>query len=356
MNKTIRTSLYFLIVIVILGLILYPKFKPEKTDAQVQQTSSLRTAVLPVEAKVAAPTRIENIIKITGAILANESVALRSEISGKVERIYFKEGQRVKRGDVMLTINDDEMVAQVERLKFTKQLNEEIEYRQRQLLDREAISKEEYDIALTTLKTTLSDIKEREAGLAKHKIIAPFDGIVGLRQVSEGSYISPSDLVANMYSINPIKIEFSVPGKYTQKVKKDDKITFTVESSDQVYTGTIYAIEPMIDSRTRTLLIRAICNNEQEDLIPGQFANINYILEVLPDALLVPSEAVIPELNSHKVFVLKNGKANPENVSIGLRTEKDVQITKGINPGDTVITTGILQVRQGMPVDVTIVN
>jgi membrane fusion protein (multidrug efflux system) len=356
MNKTIRTSLYFLIIIVILGFILYPKFYPKKTDAQVQQTSSLRSTVLPVEAKVVTPTRIENIIKITGAILANESVALRSEISGKVEKIYFKEGQRVKRGDVMLTINDDEMVAQVERLKYTMQLNEEIEFRQRQLLEREAISKEEYDISLTTLKTTLSDIKEREARLAKHKIYAPFDGIVGLRQVSEGSYISPSDLVANMYSINPIKIEFSVPGKYTQKVNTGDKITFIVESSDQVYTGTIYAVEPMIDSRTRTLQIRAICNNEQEELIPGQFANINYILEVLPDALLVPSEAVIPELNSHKVYMLKNGKANQETVNIGLRTEKEIQITDGINPGDTVITTGILQVRQGMPVNVTIVN
>ena len=219
MNNTIRTSLYFLIVIVILGLILYPKFKPKETGAQVQQTSSLRATVLPVEAKVVSPTRIENIIKITGAILANESVALRSEISGKVEKIYFKEGQRVKRGDVMLTINDDEMAAQVERLKYTMQLNEEIEYRQRQLLEREAISKEEYDIALTTVKTTQSEIKELEARLAKHRIYAPFDGIVGLRQVSEGSYISPTDLVANMYSINPIKIEFSVPGKYTQKVK-----------------------------------------------------------------------------------------------------------------------------------------
>ena len=356
MNNTIRTSLYFLIVIVILGLILYPKFKPKETGAQVQQTSSLRATVLPVEAKVVSPTRIENIIKITGAILANESVALRSEISGKVEKIYFKEGQRVKRGDVMLTINDDEMAAQVERLKYTMQLNEEIEYRQRQLLEREAISKEEYDIALTTVKTTQSEIKELEARLAKHRIYAPFDGIVGLRQVSEGSYISPTDLVANMYSINPIKIEFSVPGKYTQKVKAGDKITFTVESSDQVYTGSIYAVEPMIDSRTRTLQIRAICNNEQEELIPGQFANINYILEVLPDALLVPSEAVIPELNSHKVFLLKNGKANQETVSIGLRTEKDVQITNGINPEDTVITTGILQVRHGMPVNATIVN
>ena len=130
--------------------------------------------------------------------------------------------------------------------------------------------REEYEIALTTLNTTQSDIKEREARIAKHKIYAPFDGIIGLRQVSEGSYIMPSDLVANIYNINPIKIEFSVPGKYTSLVDRGDSIKFKVESSNRIFTGIIYAVEPRIDPRTRTLQIRAICNNEEELLFPGQ--------------------------------------------------------------------------------------
>ncbi len=354
MNKVVRTVLYSVIAIVIVGLILYPKLTSEEQGPQISPMEG--RSVLPVEAKIIRPQRIENIIKITGAILANESVALKSEISGKVEKIYFQEGQRVKKGDLLLSINDDEIVAQLERLKFTQKLNEDIEYRQRQLLDKEAISREEYEIALTTLNTTQSDIKQTEARLAKHTIYAPFDGIIGLREVSEGSYISPSDLVVNIYNINPIKIEFSIPGKYSTLVNKGDTINFTIEASDQVFIGTIYAVEPRIDPRTRTLQIRAICRNDQEVLIPGQFANIDYILDVLPQALMVPSESIIPEMNSHKIFTYKNGLVNEENVTIGLRTDTDVQITQGIQPGDTVITTGILQVRQGMPVDITTIN
>ena len=354
MNKIIKTVLFIIIAVLILGFILYPKFKPAETGPEVTQERG--RSILPVEAKVIMPQQIENVIKITGAILANESVNLRSEISGKIEKIYFEEGMKVKEGDLLLTINDDEIVAQYERLKYTRKLNEDIEYRQRQLLEKEAISREEYEIALTTLNTTKSDIKEREARLAKHRLVAPFEGIIGLRQVSEGSYISPSDLVVNIYNINPIKIEFSIPGKYSTMVSKGDSITFSVEASDELYTGIIYAVEPRIDERTRTLQIRAICNNDQEVLIPGQFANISYTLDVLPDALMVPSEAIIPEMNSHKLFTFKNGTVNQQTVSIGLRTDNEVQITGGLNAGDTVITTGILQVRQGMPVTISSLN
>lgn len=279
MNKTIKNVLFIVIAIIIVGLLLYPKLKTEQTGPQVSSQKS--RPVLQVEAKIINPERIENIIKITGAILANESVEMRSEISGKIEKIYFEEGNRVKKGDLLLTINDDEILAQLERLKYTQKLNEDIEYRLRQLLEKEAISREEYEIGLTTLNTTLSDIKEREARIAKHKLHAPFDGIIGLRHVSEGSYLSPSDLVVNIYNINPIKVEFSVPGKYSSLVNKGDSISFYVETSDDEYTGIIYALEPRIDPRTRTLQIRAICKNDDEVLMPGQFASIKYTLNTI---------------------------------------------------------------------------
>jgi len=350
----VKYILFIIIAIIIIGLIVYPKLKPGETDNVATQTS--QKSILSVEAKIITPKHIENAIRITGAIIPNESVALKSEVSGKIQKIYFREGQPLKRGDLLLEINDEEIVAQLERLKYTQKLNEDIEYRQRQLLEKEAISREEYEIVLTTLNTTLSDIKEREARLAKHKLYAPFDGIIGLREVSEGSYISPSDLVANIYNINPIKIEFSIPGKYSSFVNKGDFINFKIESSKKIFRGVIYAIEPRIDPRTRTLQIRAICRNDNRELIPGQFANIDYVLDELPNALMVPSESVIPELNSHKIFTYKNSLVSQVFVSIGLRTENEVQIVDGINSGDTVITTGILQIRQGMPVDITIVN
>jgi len=354
MNKTVKNLLFLVIAIVIVGLILYPKLKPAETGPAT--ASPRASSVVPVEGKVISAQPLDNTIRVTGAVLANESVAMKSEISGKVEKIYFKEGNRVKKGNLMLTINSDEIEAQLERLKFTQQLNEDIEFRLRQLLEKEAISREEYEIGLTTLNTTLSDIKEQEAILAKHQIVAPFDGIIGLRQVSEGSYISPSDLIVSIYNINPIKIEFSVPGKYSSNVKKGDVINFSVEASENLFEGKIYAIEPRIDPQTRTLKIRAICNNDSEVLIPGQFANIAYTLNSVNDALMVPSQAIIPELNSHKLFTYKSGKVSQSTVVIGLRTDSEVQVMEGLNPGDTVITTGILQIRQGMPVSLTTIN
>ncbi len=354
MNKTVKTILTIVITIIILGLILYPRLKPEESGPVVAATPG--SSKLPVEAKIIKPERIENAIKITGAILANESVALRSEISGKIEKINFQEGQRVKKGDLLLKINDDEILAQLERLKYTQKLNDDMEYRMRQLLEKEAISREEYEIALTTLNTTLSDIKEREARVAKYKLYAPFDGVIGLRQVSEGSYITPSDLVVNIYNINPIKVEFSIPGKYSAMVHKGDSIQFTIEASDEKFTGIIYAVEPRVDPQTRTLPIRAICNNDHDLLIPGQFVNIDYTLSVIPNAMLVPSESVIPEMNSHKIYIYRNGVVTQQKIGIGLRTEQDVQVITGLNPGDTIITTGILQAREGLPVTITKIN
>jgi membrane fusion protein (multidrug efflux system) len=355
MNKTVKLILLIVIALAILGWIFYPKIQ-QGTNSDPIANQPMQRPVLPVDIVIATPRQIENTIKITGAVQANESVMLRSEISGKIERIFFQEGQRVKKGEILLTINDDEILAQVERLKYTQKLNEEIEYRQRQLLEKEAISREEYDIALTTVNTTLSDLKEREARLAKHSIRAPFNGIIGLRQVSEGSYISPNDLIANIYSIDPIKLEFSVPGKYSGMVNIGDKIVFTVEASEKQFEGSIYAVEPKIDPQTRTLQIRAITENDDEVLIPGQFANIDYILDVLPDALMIPSEAVIPEMNSHKIFTCKNGVATQVQIDIGMRTEKEVHVIAGLAPGDSVITTGILQMREGLKVSVANVN
>jgi membrane fusion protein (multidrug efflux system) len=352
MKNVFKTIVFIIIALVIIGAILYPKFKTSSSEPVSYSPEGGRSE-LPVDVMIVEPERVENIIRITGAIQANESISLRSEISGKVEKIYFNEGQRVKKGDLLVSINDDEIVAQIERLKYTQKLNEDIEFRQRQLLEKEAISREEYEIALTTLNTIRSDIKQNEARLAKHHIRAPFNGIIGLREISEGSYITPSDLIGNLYSINPVKIEFSVPGKYSTEIHNGDTIVFSVEVSDDKYTGNVYAYEPKIDATTRTLRIRALCENRQGVLLPGQYAKISYVLDIIPDALLVPSESVVPELNGHRIFVLNGGKVDQRAVEIGLRTEKSVQITEGISAGDTVITTGILQVRPGMPVAVS---
>ena len=352
MKHIVRNILIALIALMVLAFALYPKLKP-RGGRPAGAAAAGGPMMLAVEAVHIQPQRLENIIRSTGAIMANELVELRSEIPGRVQRIHFREGQAVKKGDLLFEIDDQEIRAQVERLRFVQKLNEDIEFRQRQLLEREAISREEYEIALTTLNTTISDLKEREARLFKHRLYAPFDGLIGLRLISEGSYITPSDLFGTLYNVNPIKVEFSIPERYGNAINRGDTILFNVEATPEVFSGVVYAFEPRIDPRTRTLAIRATSRNDSGVLLPGQFARVSYVLNVIERALLVPSEAVVPEMNGHKVFLYRSGRVSEQVVEIGLRTESDVQITSGLQAGDTVITTGVLQIRTGMPVSLS---
>jgi len=358
MNKYVK----WISIVAILGIIAYfvglpfLNSKENPKEAPGETKSSPRANSIPVNAVVVKPKKVENKITLTGSIVANESVELKSEISGRIEKIYFKEGTRVKDGDLLVSINDDELRAEAEKLKYTKKLREEEEFRQRRLLEREAISQQDYDLALTELNTVKADIKLVAAQLDKTKLRAPFDGVIGLRHVSEGSYITPSDPIASLFNINPAKIDFSIPGKYSNEVKKGDKIYFSTEASDKEREGIVYAIEPRIDPNTRTLSMRALSPNDDGKLLPGQFAKIELIFNTVEDAIMVPSEAVIPELGGHKVYLSKDGHVQVSKVNIGIRTENELEITSGINPNDTLITTGVLQVRPGANVNLNILN
>lgn len=361
MNKILKRTLIVLIILIIIFLIAWPKLNINNDQAPAQAATRSNgqqggNNIIPVNAVVVKTQRLENKIRVTGAILANESTQLRSEMSGRISKIYFKEGDRIKKGELLLRINDEELRAQLERLRHTQQLYEDSEHRQKQLLEREAISKEEYEISLTQLKTTAADIKLMEAQIAKAQLRAPFDGIVGLRYISEGSYITPTTDIASFYNIDYAKIDFSVPGKYSGVVKVGDNVYFNVENQDETFQGRVYAIEPQIDPATRTLKMRALSENKEMKIMPGQFANIELVLNAVDNAIMVPTESVVPELDGHKVFVSQNGKAEAIDVKLGLRTDRQVEITSGLSPSDTVITTGLLQLRSGSSINVTSLN
>jgi membrane fusion protein (multidrug efflux system) len=354
MKKKIFTGV---IVVVIIFLIALPKLNlwsngKEVGVGPVREGSSS----LPVEALVIKTAELDSKVIVTGSIQANEMLELKSETSGKITNIYFREGKPVKKGEVLVQVNDDEILAQVEKQKHTRTLSEGIEFRQRKLLEKDAISQEEYDNALTGLKTTEADIRLLEAQLEKTKIKAPFDGMIGLRYVSEGAYITPSTNIATLYSMNPAKIEFAVPGRYSTQVRPGQKIQFTVESDSATFQGEVYAVEPQIDQNTRTLRIRSIADNRQGRLLPGQFVKVELILESISDAILVPTEAVIPELNGHKVYVFERGKAKEVKVLTGIRSNLTLEIVSGLNPNDTLITTGVLQLQPGIDVQITKLN
>lgn len=356
MNKRTKGILTALIILVIAFLIIYPKLDLSGADNNKQRaaTAGAGQSALPVSVVVATPEKLENTISVTGSVLANETVALSPELAAMITRISFDEGQMVKKGQKLVYLNDEELRAQLERLNYTRKLLEESENRQRRLLEREAISQAEYDVALNEMRTNLADIKVVEAQLAKSVIRAPFNGMIGLRQVSEGSYVTPADQIATLVSLDPVKLEFSVPERYANEVGIGDKISFTRnEQGGEIRTADVYAMEPRINTETRTLTLRALSENKDRKLLPGMFVRINLVLDVNENAIMIPAQAMIPEMEGYKVYVVEEGKAVEKSVRTGVRTADRVEVIDGLQQGDSVLTTGILQVKAGTPVRVT---
>ena len=323
---------------------------------QLRKTSD--PAVVPtkktlrVRAHRVVSTQLTERLATTGTVRANEEVEIVSEISGKISNIAFKEGSQVAAGQLLLKIDDSELIADRQRAVYRVDLAERAEARQQQLLDDGVISSETYDVALGELNVLRAELQLIEAQLLKTEIRAPFSGIIGLRWVSPGSYLSSQTRIASLNDLDPVKLDFTVPERYSALMKVGDEISFAVEGFDRTFPGTIYAVEPSVDAATRSQRVRARCPNSDGALIPGVFANVDLVLRSISDALTVPSIAVIPELGGKKVFVFEDGAAQPRTVETGIRSESAVQITSGLSDGDVVIISGILQLQPGLAVEI----
>jgi membrane fusion protein, multidrug efflux system len=356
MRRKYRTIIISAVIVLIVALLVIPKVISSGNNKGAAGRPQMGSAVLNVSAHIAAPVTLENNVATTGTIMANEEVEIRSEIPGKIMRILFKEGSNVSEGDILIKINDEDLKAQYDRAKYRLKLLEDREYRQSVLLKREAISQEDYDVSLNELNVAKSEVDLVQAQLNKTEIRAPFSGRIGLKSVSEGSFVNNSIVIATLQNINPVKIDFSIPEKYSLNVNRGDKVNFSVTGSEETFTAEVYAIEPKIDPVTRTLRIRAIYQNPAGKILPGSFADVQLILKKIENAILIPTQAVIPELKGQKVFVFNNGTAVPKIIQTGIRREETVQVVDGLSISDTVITSGILQLRPGVPVNITRYN
>ncbi len=351
MSKKTRPYLIIIIVVVIAVIILFPKFGHIFTGSNDDPGSLPASGprALNVDAIVLKPERLIEIINSSGTLLPDEEVELSFEASGKLVNLYFDEGTRVKKGQLLAKINDKPLQAQLLKLQAQKKLAEEREFRQRSLLSRDAISQESYDQVVTELQSIEADIKLIEARIAETELRAPFDGVIGLRYVSEGAFVNVNTRIARLIKNDPLKIEFAIPERYSGEIKPGNPIKFTVDGVTDTLIANVYAVEPMVDIRTRNIVVRARYCNPRERIKPGRFVAIQLELTEIPDALSIPTEALIPEMEGDRAFVYRDGRAESIYVSTGLRTEDMIQIRSGLQAGDTVVTTGILQIRQGMP-------
>jgi membrane fusion protein (multidrug efflux system) len=328
----------------------------KNSDGSPQSTPGRRLGGgMTVSGIVAVSQPLDNVINSSGTVLASESVDLAAEASGTVESILFKEGAHIRKNDLLVKLKDDDLQAQLKKTELQIQLATELADRQKRLLENNNTSKEQSDIAISTLATLKADRDNLLASIRKREIRAPFDGIIGLRYVSEGSYVTPpTTRIASVQKINPLKVDFAVPEKYAGKVRVGDVVKFHSDESNVEFGGTVYAIEPEIDATTRTLQLRALCENKGESIFPGGYVHVELRLKQPGGALMVPTQAIIPVLKGQTVLVRKNGLVASVLVKTGVRTPSAIQVMSGLSPGDTVITTGILQLRPGMPVNVNI--
>jgi len=346
--RTKRIVALGLAAIVLVGLAL-PKINESGLSRQPSGGGS-SDAPMPVDATVLRPGTVTERIRTTGTLRADESVELTSEASGKITDIRFEEGARVEAGALLVQINDAELQAQTQRLEHERQLARDRAERQKPLLKEGGVSQEKYDATANEVDVLEADLQLMEARIEKTKVRAPFDGVVGLRAVSEGAYVSPQTRITTLQRLNPIKVNVSVSEKYASRVGVGQPIAFSVRGQEEQKAGTVYATNTQVDPDTRTLQLRARAANPDGTLRPGMFADVTVTLGTVDDAIVVPSFAVVPTLDGQRVFVAENGTAQPRNVALGVRTDSTVQVTDGLSLRDTVITSGMQQMRAGLPV------
>lgn len=359
MTKKTKIILFSSIVILLLGIVFFPKYKGIFSRGETQTATEGKPLQqnrrqLNVNAMVLKPQKLTDVFRTKGQLLPDEEVDLSFEASGKITNIYFKEGTFVKRGTLLAKVNDQPLLAELRKLEAQIPLARERVNRQRTLLDKDAVSQEAYQAVTTDMDKLMADIDLVKARIQQTELRAPFDGIIGLRWVSEGAFASTGTVVARLTKISPLKIEFSVNERHANNIRPGTRIGFVVEGDETVYTANVYAIETTLDEKTLSLKARALYENPGGKLRPGRSASIEIILREIDNAIVVPSISTIAEMGRDLAFVYKNGKARQIEIRKGLRTASSVQILQGLQSGDTLLTTGVMQLRDGL--DVTISN
>ncbi|HYO20877.1 MAG TPA: efflux RND transporter periplasmic adaptor subunit, partial [Flavisolibacter sp.] len=340
--RSVRLSFLFISSLIIVSC--GDSDRKKEAAQQQQRGGSQRPPVRAEAITVSTSTLLDN-IEIPGTIVANETTEIRPEVAGLITRIYFKEGSYVSRGATLFKLNDADLQAQLRKLQVQQRIARQNENRSAELLKIGGISRQDYDAAQLQTSNTSADIAIIQTQIAKTVIRAPFSGKIGFRMVSVGAYVSPTTVMTTLSQTSDLKIDFTVPEKYIPQIKPGQFVNFTAEGLDKKFTGRIVASESNIAETTRTLQVRAAVQGDAAGLTPGGFAKVTLNFEPDPNAIVIPTQAVIPQARGKKVYLYQNGVAKFVDVETGVRDSATVQITKGLKVGDTVLLTGLLSLR-----------
>ena len=332
------------IVAVLLGGVIFYNKVISKSNDKTAGPPPGQTQEISIQGFIAKTKRISNNVIASGTLIPAEQVELRPEVAGKIVLLRINEGRQVAKGTLLVKLYDADLQAQLRKLQVQKANQVKTLDRTKRLLDADNVSQQEYDLVETQLNTILSDMDLVRAQIEKTEVRAPFNGLIGLRNVSMGAYVTPSTVIAKMQQVNPLKIDFFVPEKYASAVGAGKQVLFQVDGFDEQFSGKVYAIEPDVDQLTRNLKIRAFVDNPSAKLHAGAFAKISLDISDTK-AVIIPTQAVIPQTRGKKVIMSKNGKAFFQDIETGLRDANNIQVTNGLSAGDTVVITGLIFVK-----------
>lgn len=309
-----------------------------------------------VDAYVVTPSLLTSDIVVNGSLEAYNEVELKNEIAGRVVYLNLPEGKSVRKGVLLIKLYDDDLQATLKKLQAQLAIQRSIYKRQTQLLKVNGISQNDYEQTILQLSSIKADIAEERALIRKTEVRAPFDGIIGLRNISIGAVVSSSTLLATIRTNQKIKLDFYVPEKYSSMITVGMKVFFTIYNNSKFYDARVIATERGINNATGNLKVRALITTSSPELVPGAFANVNLKLGENPKALMIPTQAIIPQEEDKTVIIAKHGKAHFVNVKTGIRQSSKIEITNGIEIGDTIITSGVLFLKEGSKLSYSSIN
>jgi len=343
-----KSYLLLLIPLVLVLLILIKIF--HKTIKTSPAASKPATEALLAECLIARDTLVGFSFNAVGHTTANESVELVSELSLRLMSIHFREGSQVKKGDLLFRLDDSELQASLKKVEAKRELAKQTVERNGSILATGGLSRQTYDESVSHLKALEAEKELLQATLAKTRIVAPFSGTLGIRHVSEGAFLTPGTRLVTLEDISRLRIRFSVPETYSGMIQKGAVFSFRAEGYPEPFQAVIEAFNPSVEKSTGNLEVLAFVKEDRYTLKPGITVIISMESKAAAPAVYLPTQALIPTPGGYHVYALKDGKAESRNITTGIRSEKMVEITDGVNPGDSILVTGFMRIRPGVAV------
>jgi len=317
----------------------------QKKEKAAEKPAAPRSRTVQADAFVAKTLALSEDIRVAGSLMPAEGTDIRAEISGRVVGIFFKEGSNVQKGALLAKLFDDDLQAQLKKLEVQLEINEKTVERYKALLKIQGISQQDVDLSELQVNNNKADIALVKVSIAKTEIRAPYNGRIGLRNISLGAYVSPTDIIATIRQVDQLKLEFTVPEKYSTNFTPGKKISFAIDGVDKDFDATVLATEYFIDANTRSLTVKAMVKGNHPSLVPGAFAKVALDIDKDNNAIIVPTQAIIPLSRGKEVILYKDGVPQFIPVTTGIRDSSYIQITKGVSIGDTVLISGLMAIK-----------